>query len=240
MSSIGTGSIVGIAVGVVVGVVMCSYMCCCRKWATMKQTQKLMDATNLMHAQEPQGTISPGVLPDASSAPPPVPGLSAHPRPGTAMTMSGESLDRTVPGEVKGAEQSSGRWEPRPFVPPTGSSFVSGGTSGTISESSSSGPVWQTGSALITTSPAWSNPTPVAAGSSTGSITPGHFYSQSGHVAGGSHISRQERHPQGRDSSDIALTSSVHIPSNSRNYHELDPNLMPPRTRLNPHEPIIS
>ncbi|KAF9159478.1 hypothetical protein BGX20_002916, partial [Mortierella sp. AD010] len=217
-SSLETGPIIGIVVGSVVGLAMCTYMCCFRKYVMRKQTQKLMDATNLMHAQEPQGTISPGVLPDGSigllvrplptnaslsvappatlmppnvyppqhppqhslqnsashsttvSTTPLVPGLSTHPQPGVAVTLNGESLDRIVPQEIKGAEQSSGRWEPRPFVPPTRSSFVSSGNPGTISEFGPSGPLWQT------------NPVP---DSSTGSTGSRYLYPQSELVASG-------------------------------------------------------
>lgn len=64
--SLSQGAIIGITVpSVFVGLGLI-YMCCCRKEANARSTQKLMDATNLMHAQEPQGLMSTGVLPDGT------------------------------------------------------------------------------------------------------------------------------------------------------------------------------
>ncbi|KAF9141014.1 hypothetical protein BG015_001421 [Linnemannia schmuckeri] len=64
--SLTDGAIIGIAApSVVVGLGLI-YMCCCRKEANARSTQKLMDATNLMHAQEPHGLISTGTLPDGT------------------------------------------------------------------------------------------------------------------------------------------------------------------------------
>ncbi|KAG0273695.1 hypothetical protein BGZ95_010498 [Linnemannia exigua] len=66
MSELSQGAIIGISVpSVALGLWMC-YMCCCRKEANARNTQKLMDATNLMHAQEPQGLMSAGVMPDGT------------------------------------------------------------------------------------------------------------------------------------------------------------------------------
>ncbi|KAF9203473.1 hypothetical protein BGZ49_006397 [Haplosporangium sp. Z 27] len=67
----------------------------------MKQTQKLMDATNLMHAQEPQGTISAGVHPDGTVGllvrPLPPDTLPPPPPPPTIMPISqGTSISMSV------------------------------------------------------------------------------------------------------------------------------------------------
>ncbi|KAF9127920.1 hypothetical protein BGW39_005470 [Mortierella sp. 14UC] len=79
MSELSQGAIIGITVpSVVFGLWMC-YMCCCRKEANARSTQKLMDATNLMHAQEPQGLMSPGIMPDGTV------GLLVRPLPSSGM-----------------------------------------------------------------------------------------------------------------------------------------------------------
>ncbi|KAF9899237.1 hypothetical protein EC991_009273 [Linnemannia zychae] len=79
MSDLSQGAIIGITVpSVALGLWMC-YMCCCRKEANARSTQKLMDATNLMHAQEPQGLVSPGVMPDGTV------GLLVRPLPSSGM-----------------------------------------------------------------------------------------------------------------------------------------------------------
>ncbi|KAK3838264.1 MAG: hypothetical protein J3R72DRAFT_476631 [Linnemannia gamsii] len=79
MSELSQGAIIGITVpSVVIGLWMC-YMCCCRKEANARNTQKLMDATNLMHAQEPQGLMSAGVMPDGTV------GLLVRPLPSSGM-----------------------------------------------------------------------------------------------------------------------------------------------------------
>ncbi|KAF9550471.1 hypothetical protein EC957_000145 [Mortierella hygrophila] len=64
--SLTQGAIIGITVPSVIVGLGFIYMCCCRKEANARSTQKLMDATNLMHAQEPLGLMSTGVLPDGT------------------------------------------------------------------------------------------------------------------------------------------------------------------------------
>ncbi|CAO3574248.1 unnamed protein product [Mortierella alpina] len=61
-----TGAIVGIVFGSALGFTGLIYLCCYRKQVAARQTQKLMDATNLIHAQPPQGTLSQQVLPDGT------------------------------------------------------------------------------------------------------------------------------------------------------------------------------
>ncbi|KAF8938383.1 hypothetical protein BGZ47_008616 [Haplosporangium gracile] len=64
--SLSQGAIIGIVVPSVLAGLGLIYMCCCRKEANARSTQKLMDATNLMHAQEPHGLMSTGTLPDGT------------------------------------------------------------------------------------------------------------------------------------------------------------------------------
>lgn len=64
--SLDQGTVIGITVPSVILGLGLIYACCCRKEANARSTQKLMDATNLMHAQEPHGLMSPGVLPDGT------------------------------------------------------------------------------------------------------------------------------------------------------------------------------
>ncbi|KAK3835255.1 MAG: hypothetical protein JOS17DRAFT_788324 [Linnemannia elongata] len=101
--SLDQGTIIGITVpSVIVGLGLI-YMCCCRKEANQRSTQKLMDATNLMHAQEPQGLMSTGVLPDGTV------GLLVRPLPS-----SGVLPPQPHPLPIQPQQQLPYR----PFVPP--------------------------------------------------------------------------------------------------------------------------
>ncbi|KAG0045337.1 hypothetical protein BGZ83_009428 [Gryganskiella cystojenkinii] len=74
-SGLSAGAIVGIVLGSLVGLVGLIYCCFFRRQISERNTQKMMDHVNNMHAQEPQGEISSEVLPDGSV------GLTVRPLP---------------------------------------------------------------------------------------------------------------------------------------------------------------
>ncbi|KAF9575424.1 hypothetical protein EC968_003029 [Mortierella alpina] len=88
--SLSTGAIIGIVFGSVLGFAGLVYLCCYRKQVAARQTQKLMDATNLIHAQHPQGTLSHQVLPDGSI------GVFVRPMPSTTHLMGQPSSQYPV------------------------------------------------------------------------------------------------------------------------------------------------
>ncbi|KAF9113325.1 hypothetical protein BGX27_001775 [Mortierella sp. AM989] len=262
--------ITGIVFAVIIGIGGCTYLCCFRKEVTMRETQKLMDATNLMHAQEPQGTVSPALLPDGTM------GLLVRPLAPDASMLpisAGTPIPINVYSQQHQPSQTAYHFaapsappasplphhhlalglsaHPRPAVVTTlNDESLDGNLSAEVKGTGGNGrweprPFVPPGRSSII-----SNGTP---GISIDLDTSKSVWQSGGLRAPSSILGHDysqnvttdstelnRRNPQEGNPNDSALVPSAYIPFNPRSFPEMDPRWTPSRQPLNPHEPVVS